>query len=117
MISALNKKLRSMRLTHGSEIDLQDAIARVLVAEHVSFEREAVLSAESRIDFLTHAGDGIEVKVDGSTAQVTRQLHRYAQSPLVVSILLVTTRMRHLHVPRSLGGKAIEVCHLIGGAL
>lgn len=77
-------------------------------------EREVRLTPHDRIDFLV--GDvGVEVKVDGSLASVTRQLHRYAQVEELAGVLLVTTQACHLAVPRELNGKPIVVARLIGG--
>lgn len=76
--------------------------------------REVRLNHADRIDFVI--GDlGVEVKVDGSLAAVTRQLHRYAQVEELAGVLLVTTQACHLAVPRELNGKPIVVARLIGG--
>lgn len=108
--------LRGMRCTARDELALHEALAKRLRAEGVSFDREVHLSPRDRIDFL--AGDiGIEVKVDGGNSEITRQLHRYAQSVRIGRLLLITTRMRHLACAGSLNGKPVEVLHLIGGSL
>lgn len=108
--------LRSHRFRASDERDLQDGVERVLKAIDVSFVREAPI-APGRIDFLCAGGIGIELKVAGSLADVTRQLHAYAQHPKISSLLLVTTRMQHRAVPAVFNGKSIRVVHLIGGAL
>jgi hypothetical protein len=77
--------------------------------ERAQFSREVKLSAAERIDFLMADGLGIEVKVKGSLSDVTRQLHRYAQITEIKSLLLVTTKARHLEAPRSLNGKTIDI--------
>lgn len=99
------------------EADLQAGLLPVLrgfVTDEAELTREARLSARDRIDFVI--GDlGVEVKVDGSLAAVTRQLHRYAQVEELAGVLLVTTRAAHLAVPRELNGKPIVVARLLGG--
>lgn len=100
-----------------SEEALQSAIAAALAARGVPFEREVSLSRADRIDFVVLGRVGLEVKVGGALAAVTRQLHRYAQSERLAALMLVTTRTRHLAVPSSLNGKHVWKVHLIGGAL
>jgi hypothetical protein len=99
---------------------LQDAIAASFTEAKIRFEREAILSRGDRIDFVVFgaAGEevGIEVKIDGSLAEVTRQLHRYAQHERLTSLILVTTRATHRGAPREFNGKTIHVLHLLGGA-
>lgn len=105
--------LSRTRFRVHNEADLQRAIAHVFDGEGITFEREVTLSEGDRVDFLVGT-IGVELKVDGSLSSVTRQLHRYAASPLVSELLLVTTRMRHRNMPGSFNGKAITVVHLIG---
>lgn len=111
--------LRAGRFPFMPEAVLQDGIASTLAAAGVAFERELALSRQDRIDFFVpEIGLGVEVKVDGAISSVTRQLHRYAQHERILSLLLVTTRMRHhVLVPRELSGKRIDVLHLIGASL
>lgn len=114
-------RLAAAVLSHAyrwsNEAELQAALLPVLTfpdAGAREVTREAKLSARDRIDFVV--GDlGVEVKVDGSLAQVTRQLYRYAQVEALAGVLLVTTRACHLAVPRELNGKPIVVARLIGG--
>lgn len=94
--------LGGYQLRCHDEYDLQDAIAAVLDAHAVDYERECRLSPTSRVDFLA-GGVGIEVKVDGPNSAVLRQLCRYATIPEIRELLLVTTRMRHLQLPRDIG--------------
>ena len=69
------------------------------------------LAPTDRIDFLL-GGVGIEVKVDGSTAQILRQLRRYASSPQIEHLVLVTNRARHRSLPAVIGGKPLRVVHI-----
>jgi hypothetical protein len=102
--------------TTTDEAELQRALAEVLDGAGVDHRREVRLTARDRIDFLAGAV-GIEVKVDGALAAVTRQLHRYALRPEVASLLLVTTRPQHRGAPRELCGKPVTVALLHGGLL
>lgn len=100
-----------------NELGLQHAIERALVRAGVAYAREVELLGPAgrlhgdRIDFLL--GDvGLEVKVDGSRADVIRQLDRYAESDQVQHLLLVTTRAQHRAMPRELREKPLEVLYL-----
>jgi hypothetical protein len=117
LASAIESALLAHRFRLTRELDLQLGIAEVLSRVGVAFEREVRLGDAGTIDFLAAGGLGIEVKIDGSLADVTRQVHRYAQRPEIVSLMLVTTMMRHRALPASFADKPIRVVHLIGGAL
>lgn len=66
------------RFNYTDEAELQAGIATMLNDAGVSFIREVTLSRQDRIDFLI--GDiGIEVKVGGSLAAVTRQVDDIAR--------------------------------------
>lgn len=57
-------------------------------------------------------GTGIEVKIKGSLTEVTRQVHRYAQSEQVESLILITARGSHRGLPREMNGKRVIVIYL-----
>lgn len=101
------------RYRYSDEHQLHDGIAQALAAAGVTAVAEARLSAADRIDFL--AGRvGIEVKVAGTAAAVTRQMRRYAASPDVDALVLVTNRARHRAMPAEIGGKPVRVVWLSG---
>ena len=77
----------------------------------------APATARGRIDFLTDNGAGIEVKVAGSLAAATRQLLRYAHSPDVRALLLVTTVAAHRGIPQVLAGVPVTLHSLTGQGL
>lgn len=93
------------------EDEIQIAIMRTLVDGSVPFEREVILSDRDRIDFIAHVDIGIEVKVGGGTTSVLRQLARYAESPLVSALLLVTTLNRH-QMPAILNEKPLMTLYV-----
>ena len=99
------------RFASAPETELQNAIALVLGEEAIAFEREVELGPGDRLDFLC-GSVGIEVKIDGSVSEVTRQLHRYLASERLTSIILATTRFRHRAVPREMQGKPVEFVHV-----
>jgi hypothetical protein len=78
-----------------SEAELQDGIAQFLGEQNLPFQREVKLADGERIDFLVEDHLGVEVKVEGATSEIARQLERYAKQDVVHALLLVTTRMLH----------------------
>lgn len=111
------RAIERYRFMTSSEAELQDAIESVLERERFVFDREVRLSPRDRIDFMVEGGIGIEVKVAGSLAALTRQLHRYAQHEAVKGIIVVTTTARHCGIPRELNGKPVRLVSLLGVAL
>lgn len=105
-----------VRFSFTSEAELQRGIAETLERANVHFEREYRLSGADRIDFfLADHGMGIEVKIDGSTSALTRQLLRYAESDEIKSLSVITSRMRHaVQMPASMNGKPLQVI-TVGG--
>lgn len=115
--------LAAATLTYTDEVDLHADMARVMAAAGIRFRREVTLTypapatARGRIDFLTDNGAGIEVKVAGSLAAATRQLLRYAHSPDVRALLLVTTVAAHRGIPQVLAGVPVTLHSLTGQGL
>jgi hypothetical protein len=116
-VSALLDRLRAVldrRYRFTDEKELQEGIARVLTLERLAFERELVLGSKDRVDFMVGA-IGVEVKIGGGLAAVTRQLHRYAQHDRVEELLLVSSRMQLANLPPTLNGKPVRVLALLTG--
>lgn len=110
--------LLSRRYLVGSELELQEMIARVLSEAGITFERERSFGAAGRIDFyLPSSAAGLELKVDGSAGTVLRQLHRYADVAAISTLLLGTTHARLAGLPSVLRGKPLRVLMLSGGGL
>jgi hypothetical protein len=109
---SLAELLYRSRLSFQDEKQLQDDITAVLERAGIKSEAEVSLTPKDRIDFL--CGDtGIEVKVGSSPSMVQRQLWRYAQSPQIASLILVTTRSSHKELGGEMLGKPVHVVHLI----
>ena len=91
---------------------IQDKVEMVLEENEIPYTREARLTDSDRIDFLI-GSLGVEIKLKTPLTQVTRQLHRYAQSDLVTKLLLVTTSPKLQGVPIKFNGKPIHVLLLV----
>ena len=83
--------LSSAKLRYSTEAELQEEIARLLTHYHIPFQREYVLSAANRIDFLIMGAIGVEIKIKGQPLEIYRQVERYAKFDKIKAILLVTT--------------------------
>jgi hypothetical protein len=99
--------IRRYRFTFASEERLQEALGDVL-AQRYPVLREVRLDELGRIDFLV-GRVGIEVKVQGSTADLLRQVKRYCKSDQVDEVLVVTTRSRHTAIEQVIDGKRVSV--------
>ena len=103
--------LARYRFHYSNEVQLQDGIAKALLANGISFEREVPLTASERIDFLVGA-IGIEVKIHQASNTVLRQLQRYALCNEIQHLLLITTLSKHALLPKALNNKALDVIFL-----
>jgi hypothetical protein len=102
--------LREHRYAAGDEASFQRGIEIALDATLFAFEREVVLGPRARIDFLVDGSIGIEIKIDGATASVSRQLARYARHSRICGLILVTTRTKHLELDGiAIGEKPVRV--------
>lgn len=115
--AALAAVLRGTRYDLTSEERLHEGLKARMQAAGLAFEHEVRLGPQDRIDFLLDDGLGIEVKVDGSTSAVTRQIHRYTQHERISALLLVTARTRHAALPAEMNGKPVHVLVLLGSLL
>lgn len=100
-----------------SETQLQQGISSALTMSCVDHQREVRLDPQSRLDFLCDEGLAIEVKVSGNFCHSTlvRQLHRYAASERVNSILVVANKYIQ-PLPATMNGKPI-LYHVILGSM
>ncbi len=98
--------LRGCRIKQNTERALQDGLKTVLEGAGIPHRREVRLSPEDRPDFMVEPGVCVEVKIGGASADVHRQLVRYAEHDEVEVLLLVTTRRQHV-MPSEVGGKRL----------
>lgn len=112
-ISGVVNTINAHRYRYANEDELQEGILRALLAQGFAPTREVRLAPHERIDLMVEKV-GIEVKVDGPLQRVWGQLERYAQSPSVEGLVLVTTKVIHLGVPRELSGKPVHVVRIRG---
>jgi hypothetical protein len=101
------KALRATRFRFRDEAGLQKAVDELLFLLFGGGHRREVQTGKGRIDF-AHGSVAIELKVDGSTNEVRRQLKRYAELEWVEEIILVTACAKHV-MPQSLHGKPVHV--------
>jgi hypothetical protein len=113
-LAALKNLIGTVQFRFSEEKYLQDGLQVIFQREAVVFWREHNLSFRDRPDFfLPFSGIAIEVKVNGATSAVLRQLERYATHDEVKAILLITTRLRH-QMPEQLNGKPVAVVTILG---
>jgi hypothetical protein len=107
------------RYVIGNESSFQDGLSWILEMNRIVYVREHNLGrAFGRIDFyLPDEGIGIELKVKGSPTEVIRQLHRYAQSPEIHALILVTGRSRLSPNTDELNGKPLITASVWQGQL
>jgi hypothetical protein len=110
-IEAIVTLLISHRLRVAVEKEFQADVERVLEKSGFAFTREYDLGIGiGTIDFYSPEHRiGLELKVKGSLADVARQLQRYAGSPQIDALVLVTGRARLGAVPKTIGGKPLAV--------
>lgn len=113
-VSEIVKTLSGFRYRFCNEYQLQDGVEAVVRASGWEYVREFKLSAHDRPDFwFPSSGVAVEIKVDGSTASVIRQIHRYAQHPEVRGIILISSRARHIFaIPENISGIPVEALHV-----
>ncbi len=115
LVATVERALASHRFRYADERELQAGIDQVLRGAGLAVVREASLGAAGTIDFLV--GElGVEIKVRGSRAEVTRQVHRYLQHEALAGLLVVTTRAELARLPPVISGKPVFTHHLTSGA-
>jgi hypothetical protein len=117
--AAIVDLLHRYRLPISDEVATQERVAQICAEHRITAHREYSLEPElGRIDFyLPVLRIGLELKVKGSPTDVARQLQRYALSPEIDELILLTGRARLLSVPREANGKPIIVVSPWVGAL
>lgn len=110
----LIRALKRVRASVQTEAQLQALVEGILAEVGIAYEREARLPG-GRPDFLLGDGTAVELKIQGPSSKLIRQVAGYASSPRVSSVLVVTTQARHA-VPAELEGKPVRLVR-IGGRL
>lgn len=111
-VDELAAALRRFRFRFNSERELHEGISRCLDSLGISYSYEHSISPTDRPDFLVGTV-AIEAKVDGSLADLTRQVHRYAKSDRVQAIVVVSSKARHRMLPPEISGKPLRVVPLV----
>lgn len=117
MLKRVREALTSFRFSFVDERELQDGIEKVLANSVGGYKREASLGPADRPDFLLHDGAAIEVKVDGSLAELLRQVSRYASHDSVRAILVVGTPYWIAKLPSEIAGKPLAGLRLVTSLL
>ena len=108
-------QLRGIPLPVANETEMQDALETQLKSMRLPFRREVKLDAASRIDFLLFDSIGVEVKTRCPKRQIHRQLSRYAESPRIHALILVSATFTGL--PKELNQKPLYFVHAGRAAL
>lgn len=108
--SSVISTLRRLIAPTGPEAHLSAAVRQSLRAAGMELEAEQALT-KGRVDFRV-GSTAVELKVQGSAANVLRQLERYADDPSITDVVLVTTSAKHQRMPPSVGSKPLHVVYL-----
>lgn len=115
-LGELIRIIENMKIRVSGESDLQDALAQLFNALDLKFEREKNIAPGLRPDFMLSGGVAVEVKIQDSLSELTRQVHKYLGENAVNAILIVSNRTRLMRLPKEMRGKPVYVA-LAGGGL
>jgi hypothetical protein len=116
VVDAIARTIRGCRFRYSSEDELQQGLAQALTEAGFGVEREVRLDSHSRLDLLV-GRVAVEVKVAGPARGVRAQVDRYLLNDRLDGLVLVTSRVRHVTLPRESNGKPIVVVELAGVGL
>ncbi|MER5608316.1 hypothetical protein AB0F93_03670 [Micromonospora tulbaghiae] len=120
-VREIRTALREHNYRHANEIELHGGIEDVLTGLGLTPRREVRLAGPDRIDFMVDLPRttgpalrlGIEAKIAGRSADVWRQLTRYAGHDQVDELMLVTTVYRQAiqlaQMGQTVAGKPLTV--------
>jgi hypothetical protein len=111
--AAIEAAVRRGRYSYSQETELHLGLEAAMRAAGLTPTPEVALNRRDRIDFLV-GRCGVEVKIKGTRDALHRQVMRYAESPLVDELLVITTVIAHRGLPATIGGKPLSVL-VIGG--
>lgn len=111
--------LSAYRFVAHDEHRLYEGLSLAFTSAGLVFERERVLAfpdrKTGRLDYyVPSTGLAIEVKVQGASATILRQIARYASHPDVAGVLLVTTLARLMLAPTHLSNKPVRSYRITG---
>jgi hypothetical protein len=112
---ALSRLIGGFRVRATNEAALQVAVEEILRTNGIAFEPQVEIAPGCRVDILlrgTEATPGdvaLELKLQGSTNDLVRQLHRYATTGKLGALVVVTTSRRLARIPMSLAGVPVFV--------
>lgn len=112
VVSRIRAALAGIRMAPRDERELQDAIARRLEAEGLTFEREVETGA-GPVDFVVELTIAVEVKIAGGGIAIARQITRYMQSEQLTEAVLVTLRATPLPIDRVATDRGWKPIHVI----
>lgn len=94
----------------STEKALQSDVAKALTLEGIAFKREAWLNIEDRVEFYLPVGSiGLEVRLQCAAREIYRQIERYAESPAINEIILLSNT--EIGLPGLVKGKRVWVSH------
>ncbi|MEA9392159.1 hypothetical protein SJI19_16670 [Acerihabitans sp. TG2] len=102
------------------EIELQDAIEKLLISKDVRFSREVRLSAKDKPDFVLELDCGkvaLEIKTGGTKNALLRQINRYLNHNEIFGVLVAGTPYFINQLPLSLNNKPVWSHRCIGSLL
>lgn len=112
-VAEIVQAVRAYRFHYSNEKELQEAVAKALLAAGIPFEREKILPEDfGTIDFLVDGRIGVEIKIKGSPSAVARQLLRYLKCREISELVLVTGRAKLGNLPGEILGKKLTVVTL-----
>lgn len=117
-IEHLSLTLSKYRFSFSHEKDLQAGIRTAFAVMGGEFISEHRLSDSDIVDFYwPEQKVAVEVKIDHSLSDLTRQIHRYVQHDSVHGLLLVTSKTRLTNLPEDINRKPVRSHNLLGSLL
>lgn len=105
-LAELREALSQFMFRFHTEDDLQQGITQALMARGYDPQREVILGPKDRVDILVN-DLAIEVKIDGSYADLLRQVQRYLKHDQVKGALVFGTPAWINRLPVELEGKPL----------
>lgn len=104
--------IHSIKINFSNEAECHRGIKEAFDAAGIAYQHEVKIP-EGRLDFLID-GVGVEVKLDGSLSDLTRQLYKYSLSSKLTGLAVITNKNRLTYLPLEMSEKPLEVIFLSG---